>query len=112
MNSEYILKINTDKDKLNKITSILGISPTSTENNWELSIFENSELYYNAIHYFLDLIELHLGDLNDIGITMEDVSIWYLYEYDEQCNMEFQPKELKKLGDLGITLCVSCWKSS
>lgn len=31
-------------------------------------------------------------------------------EYDDQCNMEFHPQELKKLSDNEIVLCISCWQ--
>lgn len=37
------------------------------------------------------------------------ISIWRYYEYDEQCNFEFSPQELKRMGDNGITFCISCW---
>jgi len=110
MNSEYVLRINTDKEKYNTLSSLLAVVPTSTRVYWELSINESSNLYTKAINYFLELIENNIERLNQSGIKKEDLSIWYLYEYEEQCNMEFQPDELKKLGDSGITLCISCWK--
>jgi hypothetical protein len=28
------------------------------------------------------------------------------YEYDQQCGMEFQPKEMKRLGKSGIVMCI------
>ena len=48
--------------------------------------------------------------INWLKKNTQNISIWCLYEYDEQCNMEFQPNELKRLGDAGITLCISCWR--
>jgi len=110
MNSEYILRINSKNNDSQSITSILGIKATSENNGWEVSIVEKSNLYSKAIDYFLVLIEKNIEKLNQIGILKEDLSIWYLYEYDQQCNMEFQPNELKRMGDQGITLCISCWK--
>ena len=110
MNSEYILRINTNKEKYNIITSLLAIEPTSIESYWEFSINENSILFINSISYFLNLIEKNVEKLNQNKIISENISIWCLYEYEEQCNMEFQPNELKRLGDAGIALCISCWK--
>lgn len=49
--------------------------------------------------------------LKEIGIDRDMISVWYLYKYDEQCNMEFSPERMKRLGDNGITLCISCWSS-
>ena len=44
------------------------------------------------------------------GISREDISIWVLYEYEGQCNMEYDPESMKKLGESGILLCISCWE--
>jgi hypothetical protein len=44
------------------------------------------------------------------GFDFDEVSIWYLYEYSGQCNMEFEPQDLKRLGNLGVRLCISCWE--
>jgi hypothetical protein len=110
MNSEYILRINADKEKYNTLSSLLEVMPTSTKVYWELSINESSNLFTKAINYYLELIENNFEKLNQIGIKKEDLSIWYLYEYEEQCNMEFQPDELMRLGNNGISLCISCWK--
>lgn len=109
MNSEYILRINTDKENYNIISTLLAVQPTSTNTYWEFSINENSDLYTNAVNHLLDLIERNIKKLNQNGIKNEDLSIWYLYEYVEQCNMEFQPDELKRMGVNGINLCISCW---
>lgn len=110
MNSVYTLRINADEEKHSIITSLLSVNPTSTKSYWELSISESSHLYVNAINYFLELIENNIERLNQNGFKNEDLSIWYLYEYDEQCNMDFTPSVLKKLGENGIALCISCWK--
>lgn len=110
MNSEYILRINTDKEKYNILKDLLLVEPTSIKSYWELSINENSNLYIDSINYFLGLIENNIKELNKNGIKNEDISIWYFYEYDDQCNMEFKPLDLKRLGDNGIALCISCWQ--
>ena len=48
--------------------------------------------------------------LESIGISREDISIWILYEYEGQCNMEYDPVSMKKMGENGIVLCISCWE--
>ena len=48
--------------------------------------------------------------LESIGISREDISIWVLYEYEGQCNMEYDPVSMKKIGENGIVLCISCWE--
>jgi hypothetical protein len=58
------------------------------------------------------LLEGKYQQLADIGVDVEDITIWKYYEYDNgQCNMEFHPKVTKRLGDNGIVLCISCWES-
>jgi hypothetical protein len=52
----------------------------------------------------------NIEKIHALGISNDDLSIWYLYEYDEQCNMEFHPRQLKKFGELDIVLCISCWQ--
>jgi hypothetical protein len=47
-----------------------------------------------------------------IGIRTEDITIWHIYEHDGQCNLEFDPQRMKRLGENGITLCVSCYQVS
>jgi hypothetical protein len=109
-NSSYILRANVSDDKLNIISYVLNVAPTSMTPYWEIEIPESSENYNQAINFFLTLLEKSLQELETKGIQASDFSIWYLYEYQEQCNMEFLPDQLKRLGNIGITLCISCWK--
>jgi hypothetical protein len=48
--------------------------------------------------------------LKDNGISTDDITIWYMYEYKQQCNMEFWPNITKRIGELGIVLCITCWE--
>jgi hypothetical protein len=64
------------------------------------------------IQLFLGIFENKYDRLLEIGITIYDISVWMLYEYDEQCNMEFNPNQMKRMGENGITLCISCYSSS
>jgi hypothetical protein len=108
--TEYVLKINSDKKNYQKITDILQVTPSSMRSFWELSIDENNTLYTRAIQYFVDLIELNIQELKNIGITVNDISVWFYKPYEGQCNMEFTPDEMKKLSKNNITLCISCWE--
>ena len=72
----------------------------------------NSEFNYDFINRFIDIVEPKFDALSQVGIFREDISIWLLYRYDQQCNMEFLPRDLKRLGDNQIRLCISCWENS
>ncbi len=100
------------------ITEIIGVMPTDKyfkdkiPNTWTYQVIEEqNDSFYDFINNFLDLLESKYDKLSEIGIKRSDISIWYLYEYDQQCNMEFDPTRLKRIGENGITLCISCWDS-
>jgi hypothetical protein len=79
-------------------------------NSWEYEVIDKEEdKYYDFINEFLDILETKYEKLAALGIERKDITFWYLYEYDQQCNMEFDPVRLKRLGDNGICLCISCW---
>ena len=107
----YKIKIVVDKfEQIQKINRILSIQ-SSSENVWVYeTIVDDNEPYIDYVYIFSEKLEHHLNELKEIGITTSDVTIWMEYEYDQQCNMEFFPNQLKKLGDLGIKLCISCWQ--
>ena len=110
MGSFYRLLIMCENDKKIKIDEILGVSKNNVEIGWELIIEETSILFNQALNYLAELIESNLGSLRSAGISSEMVTVWYMYEYEQQCNMEFHPDIMKKLGDLDIVLCISCWE--
>lgn len=104
----------------NLITEIIGVIPIDKDfknnqdipNTWTCQIIvEQNDPFFDFINGFLNLLENKYDKLADIGINRIDISIWYLYEYDQQCNMEFDPIRLKRLGENEITLCISCWDS-
>jgi hypothetical protein len=65
--------------------------------------------YIDFINIFLDLIEPNMTKLKELNISIEDILIWQLYEYEHQCALSFTPQEMKRLGDLGIHLNIDCW---
>ena len=61
------------------------------------------------INQFLNILETKYSDLEKLNIEREHITFWMIYEYDHQCNMEFDPQRLKRIGENGITLCISCY---
>lgn len=108
MNSAYILKITTQRNDMKVLDKILNYCSNSECSVWEFCIEEGTLLFENAILYFLELLESNSDALSQIKI--EDISIWYLYEYYGQCNIEFQPDILKRISNLNIAICISCWE--
>lgn len=94
-NIEYEYKIKLDKDVF----------------EFEI-IEEKNDPYFPYINFFLDILESKYNELSKIWIDRNDISIWYLYAYDNQCNMEWSPEQLKRLWENWISLCVSCWEKS
>jgi len=94
-----------------KISILLGIKPSERLGHiWSLEIKEKEDdEYFDCIRYYLDILEGRYEKLASIGVSKDDISVWLLYEYDNECNMEFSPDDLKRLGDNGISLCISCW---
>ena len=78
--------------------------------NWGIEIIQSGENFSEILVYFLSLLEGKYEKLESIGISRENISIWILYEYEGQCNMEYDPESMKKLGESGILLCISCWE--
>ncbi|MCW3073895.1 MAG: hypothetical protein JWP69_964 [Flaviaesturariibacter sp.] len=118
----YKLNIHTDKtiETYNEITNLLGVQPKPVEQDsgltysiWTFEVEEDNEgPYYHFINRFLDIIEPRFEDLQKLGVEKSNITFWMLYEYDQQCAMEFHPQEMKRLGDSGIVLCIDCWQAS
>lgn len=108
----YSLKIQTSSDsQIEEITKIIGLKSNRPELGWEIEISRHQDdLPIPFINNFLGILSGKYNDLERIGINRENISIWILYEYEEQCNMEFCPSDLQKIGNEGITLCISCWE--
>jgi hypothetical protein len=104
----------------NKISELLAWKPVRNDNDlnskhsfrvWSYEVTsEDHEPDFEFVNVFLDRLIPEITELQKLGIEKENISIWLLYEYDQQCNMEFPPKTMKRLGDNGIVLCISCWQ--
>ncbi|MBI9075944.1 MAG: hypothetical protein JEZ02_11065 [Desulfatibacillum sp.] len=108
----YRLTINCENGS-SIISNVLGIDPSEKyDKEWiyEVIQHENDE-YHDFINKFLDMLDGNYSKLQDVGVNIEDITIWMLYEYNQQCNMEFSPEQMKRIGDAGIALCISCWQA-
>jgi len=100
----------------NSISVITGLTPlpntdkTEIPNNWTYEVIEKeNDPYFDYINIFMDVVESKFEQLSKLGIKREDITVWFIYNYDGQCNMEFDPKRLKRLADNDINLCISCY---
>ena len=93
-----------------QLNNVIGVSSNFPHADWGIEIIQSGENFSEILVYFLSLLEGKYEKLESIGISREDISIWVLYEYEGQCNMEYDPESMKKLGESGILLCISCWE--
>jgi hypothetical protein len=112
LNIYFSLRINASEDKYKIISKILNIKPVDLYRGWMYEIEISQEQHYDFINVFMDILEGHYEELANIGIFRKAISIWMIYEYNQQCNLEFLPKDMKRLGDNEITLCISCYDAS
>ena len=109
MTSYYSLRINVPDEKFEIVDRILGVKSNNPP-FWELQLVEKDEYeYIPFVDYFLSILEGKYDQLKEIGITRNDITIWFVYYYDGQCNMEFSPQDMYNLGKEGITFCISCY---
>lgn len=112
------LNIVTDNtfETYQKITSLLKVIPEEEKEEfaiWRYQIVTNEEdKNFDFINAFLDLLEPNFKSLKALGINKEDINIWLFYEYKSQCSMSFNAREMKRIGQSGISLNIDCIKSS
>lgn len=89
----YSLRIDTDFIHREKINKILNKSCNYFSVGWGLEVVEDEEdeEYFDFINYFLDLLEGQYSKLEEIGVLKKNITFWMIYEYNQQCNMEFLP---------------------
>ncbi|WP_333601322.1 hypothetical protein [Flavobacterium sp.] len=107
------ISFSPNKETLSSLNSILGIEYLTEDENpseWWYKVEQNeSDEYFDFINQFLNILETKYSDLEKLNIKRDDITIWMIYEYDDQCNMAFDPQRLKRIGENGITLCISCY---
>ncbi|MES2627498.1 MAG: hypothetical protein V4616_00890 [Bacteroidota bacterium] len=112
MKNFYELHIDSQLSSSDPIDRILNVNTDKrSDGRWCYTITqEKGEPYYDFINNFLDLLDGKYEQLLDLKITKDDIAIWHIYIHDGQCNLEFDPQRMKRLGDAGITLCISCYQ--
>lgn len=109
--SIYSLRIKTQEANYQIVSKILEKNPKDLSRGWIFEVESSDTMYFDYINEFLDILEGKYEKLEQIGIVKSDISIWLIYEFNQQCNFEFIPKDLKRLGENEITLCVSCFEA-
>jgi hypothetical protein len=104
----YRLQIAVPSEKIKIIDKILGVKTNNTH-SWELQHIQKEDECIHFINYFLSILDGKYNRLEEIGVTRDCISVWMIYGYDSQCNMEFSPEDMYCLGKEGIVLCISCY---
>lgn len=109
---KYILKINTKEIFYENVSTIVRLQPENYKYGWSYEmLFEEQKDCPDIISIFLDSLEGKYNELNTLGVKNSDINIWLIYGYNYQCNMEFEPRVLERLGKNGIKLCISCFEA-
>jgi hypothetical protein len=117
----YVLRIICEKTVVQLVSNILRIDNNNPRNNsknnqycsWEFNLIqEKLDPPVDFVNTFLNILEGKYEELFKVGVEKSDITTWMYYEYDSQCNLEFSPQDLKRLGDNDISLCISCWQSN
>lgn len=107
----YQLRIDMEEQYYEIVTSVLELKSFDYSKGWSYEIIkEERENDFNIIEHFLKILDGKYIKLKDLGIESNDITIWLIYGYNNQCNLEFNPRTLEKMGSNGITLCISCYE--
>lgn len=109
----YCLRIDCVKIEPVAVSAILGVDCTKCIGRvWNYEIIEDEQdSHVDFVGKLLSIIDGKFKKLQEVGVDLGSISLWMYYEYDQQCNMEFSPSDLKRIGDSGLTFCISCWPS-
>ena len=108
----YTLRIHTSKENHIYLNRLLGVK-ANAKNGWAYEIIEEEgDDSINFIDVFLNLLKNKKKELESINVRNSDIEFWMIYEYDNQCNLEFDPKDLFRIGEKGFSLCISCYESN
>lgn len=110
--SSYQLRINVEEKYFEQVSYIVGLQPVNYNMGWTYTIIlEELKEYFDIINRFLNCLEGKYEILQELGIDNNDITVWLIYGYNNQCNMEFKPTTLERLGRKGIKLCISCYEA-
>jgi len=81
-------------------------------NTWRYEVNDmNGSIFFFRDH-LTNFVEKIYPRVNDELMANYQIQLWILYGYKEQCNLEFDAKDLELLTANNISLCISCWESS
>lgn len=107
----YTLRIHTIPSFFGKLDELLKVKGIANH-GWTYQVEENQDDEpYDFISEFIKILDCKESNLLELGISPEEIEFWMLYEYEGQCNMEFNPEQMKRLGEKGYSLCISCYES-
>lgn len=101
------------EDRLRHVIQIGTLSKLGNPSNHgscHIEIICNSSDPNEYINYALKDIEYLFKYKKNLGI--ESISLWLYIYYISQCNLEFNPKHLKKLGNLSVPLLIDCYEDN
>jgi hypothetical protein len=111
MHYKYILRIAGATRA--EVANVLGRASSEDTEDWNVTLEERQDDAPTPfLDVFLGLLDGHFASLERIGVSRDDITVWLLYEYDEQCNLEFTAADMERLGRSGISLCISCWQAA
>jgi hypothetical protein len=109
MYNSYVLRIATNINNYIALNEIFEINVDQNHHAyWEYEI-ETNDQFHNAIETITDILHANKDKILNLGISSNEIVLWLFYGYEEQCNMEFSPQDIKNLSTIGITFCISCW---
>lgn len=109
--ASFSLRIDSNKSNYNDISRILEINIEDFSRGWIYEITQVGNEHVDFINLFLDILDGKYDLLHKLGVLRDNISIWMVYPFRDQCNLEFLPKDLKRLGENEVTLCISCYES-
>lgn len=102
----YLLRITTDIN----LNELLNTNKFVQKNGYyEYELTNESEI--DCIEHFISFLQVNNFLLQSKGITKNQISIWLLYEYEEQCSLLLSAKQMGLLSQAGYDLCIDCWKA-
>ncbi|HYG14885.1 MAG TPA: hypothetical protein VEC12_03960 [Bacteroidia bacterium] len=111
----YWLQIPCDDPDIPKIELLFGQPSTSQYRHYKIEgLVEyienfNYDTYVDYIMLFCSMVKQHKQELIKIGVDLNDIRIWQLNHYDNQCNLFYSAEQMKAMSELGIALCVDCF---
>jgi hypothetical protein len=112
MKTYFHLRIRTEETNYQLLNKYFDNLVVVNSPYWEIILEEgiNGTTFEGALTYFSNLLKSKKNQLKDLGVEQGDISLWYFYEYNQQCNIEFSKEEIRLISELGVIFCISCWE--